>query len=340
MEVEYRRTKELVGEVNIVVVSTAAMLTPPINYGGMELEAYLLVKGLEERGHTVRLVAKTGSYTPSGGLVEINNEEEIPQKYIGIACADAYIDMSHSKILSHTHPELPLMEQYQIMTMNGIGKNPVLISKGQRDAKFPNIECEIIYQHIDFNAYTPNYEQPKPYFLTMAQIIEEKRIDWSIKVALLTDSELHVFGPWWGDANYAESIKYMAQGIPKIQLRGPIGGADKLRELREARALLHFPGAKGFCEAGSIIVLEALASGTPVIASRNGVHPEYIFPGINGYLVDSVQDAVDIIKAGWVEKINRIDCRLSVDKYHYPNMAEQYERLCQRVASGERWNVK
>src|SRR5512135_3600282 len=125
----------------LCVISTASLLTPPTDYGGMELEAYLMVKSLQERGHTVSLIAKTGgSYAPNGALYEVNDEREIPDLFrrgiISRENLDAVIDFSHDKTFSMAFPEFPQLSNYQVMSKTGAGICPVLISDGQRIAKF------------------------------------------------------------------------------------------------------------------------------------------------------------------------------------------------------------
>ena len=325
----------------ISIISTDALPTPPIDmsYGGIEVECWWLARGLAERGHSVTLLAKVGSMTPMNGrLIEVHDEHTAYRHIEGMDF-DAVIDFSHDKAMSVAHPEWPQVNCHQVMSLMGSGVNPVLISHGQHDTKMPSVKCEIVYQHIDLNLYKPNYGERQPYFLTMAQIIEEKRIDWSIRVALEAGVPLKVRGPWWGDSRYMDMLREMAQGHPEIDLGDSVGGQEKLDLLRNARGLLHFPGAKDFCEAGSIITLEALASGTPVVLSDNGVHREYVKNGLNGWMVNSIEDAVLIVKSGLVGDIDKHECRKSVEWAGYQAMAQEYEVLCQRVASGERWNV-
>ena len=54
----------------ICVISTASLQTPPTAYGGIELQAWLTVKGLSCLGHTVHLIAKEGSQIPPNGILQ------------------------------------------------------------------------------------------------------------------------------------------------------------------------------------------------------------------------------------------------------------------------------
>src|SRR4030067_787333 len=61
-----------------------------------------------------------------------------------------------------------------------------------------------------------------------------------------------------------------------ISMNSDIGGQDKIRALQHAYALIHPVGALNWCEAGAIVVLDALAVGTPCLVSDNGCLPEYV----------------------------------------------------------------
>jgi glycosyltransferase involved in cell wall biosynthesis len=69
--------------------------------------------------------------------------------------------------------------------------------------------------------------------------------------------------------------------------------------------------------------VEALACGTPVIASNRGSMPELVDPGVTGFLVDSVDAAVDAI--GRIGEIDRAACRAAVsERFSVDRMADRY----------------
>ena len=327
----------------ICIISTGALPTPLIGdkYSGMEREANWLVRGLEELGHNVSLIAKAGSYHPlRGELYEIDDENVISSLVNNAGLSfDVFIDFSHNKVLPKRRQDLTnIIEQYQVQSLTGTGKNMVLISEGQRDGKFKGIKCPIIRQHIDLSKY-PVWTGPREnYLLGLAQIIPEKRIDWSAQVAIETGVPVYIFGPQWTPPAYKAVLdKYVADYPDLVHIASDIGGEEKLDFLQKARCLVHFPGALNFVEAGSIITLEALACGTVPILSRNGCHGEYVVHGINGFIVDSVEEAVAIIKSGAVDKIDPMVCRESVEWADYHNMALEYQALCEKIVAGERW---
>src|SRR5208282_1906735 len=105
--------------------------------------------------------------------------------------------------------------------------------------------------------------------------------------------------------------------------RGPLGGAVRTKALGSARALLHLIN---FDEPFGLSVVEALACGTPVIASNRGSMPELIDHGVTGFLVDSVDEAMDAI--GHIGEIDRAACRAAVSaRFTVDRMADRYLEL-------------
>jgi glycosyltransferase involved in cell wall biosynthesis len=101
--------------------------------------------------------------------------------------------------------------------------------------------------------------------------------------------------------------------------RGAVGGAARTKVLGSAGALLHLIN---FDEPFGLSVVEALACGTPVIASNRGSMPELIDDGVTGFLVNGIDEAVDAI--GRIGEIDRTACRAAVSaRFTVDRMANQ-----------------
>jgi glycosyltransferase involved in cell wall biosynthesis len=343
MRTQYTTVVPRTDRMNIVVISPASLCTPPCEdgYGGIERQAWLICEGLVRLGHRVTLIAKEGSKRPlRGELITYDGDEDllnaVDKARTFTTAIDCWIDETHNKILSILMPNLPQITRYEVMSLMGNPKCPVLISGGQRDAKFDGKDWPIIYQSVNLDEL-PFYEGPRrDYLLYMGQKITEKRIDWACEAAAKTGTPLYIHGPGWGQPECHNLIRGYTMLYPElIHNEVEIGGAEKINKLQHAKALIHLPGALNWCEAGGIVVLEALAVGTPCIVSDNGCLPEYIQDGVNGFVVKSIGEAADAIR-----KIDRIDpsnCTRSVEKYHYIHQAAQYDDLCRRAARGETW---
>lgn len=326
-------------KMRIVVISPSSLTTPPEMYGGIERQAWLIVKGLSFLGHHVDLIAKEGSQTPpNGDLYTYSGDHDLMNAVNramrhGVHC---FIDETHDKVLSVHEPSLPQITRYEVMSLMGNPSCPVLTSAGQRDAKFGGVDWPIINQSIDVGEL-PLYVGPRDnYLLYLGQKITEKRIDWACEAAAKTGTPLFIHGPGWGQPECHNLIHGYELLYPElIHNEGEIGGEEKLHKLQHAKALIHLPGALDWCEAGGIVVLEALAVGTPCIVSNNGCLPEYVKHGANGYVVNSIEEAISAIHA--IDLIDPVVCATSATKFDYRLQAGQYEDLCRRAARGEQW---
>ena len=112
-----------------------------------------------------------------------------------------------------------------------------------------------------------------------------------------------------------------------VVYRGALGGEDRVQALGSAAALLHLIN---FDEPFGLSVVEALACGTPVIASNRGSMPELIDHGVTGFLVGSVDEAVDAI--GRIGEIDRAACRAAVAaRFTVDRMADRYLDLYRSI---------
>src|SRR5439155_13831870 len=109
----------------------------------------------------------------------------------------------------------------------------------------------------------------------------------------------------------------------RVTYLGPVGGSVRTRTLGDARALLHLIS---FDEPFGLSVVEAMSCGTPVIAFNRGSMPELIEHGVTGFLVDTLEEAVDAIRR--IGEIDRASCRAAVKAgFTVDRMAERYLSL-------------
>jgi len=113
----------------------------------------------------------------------------------------------------------------------------------------------------------------------------------------------------------------------KARFHGAVGGDARLAALGRARALLHLVN---FDEPFGLSVVEAMACGTPVIASRRGSMPEIIEDGVNGFLVDTADEALAAVER--VGELDRRRVRHSVERrFHVDRMADDYIALYRSI---------
>ena len=114
-----------------------------------------------------------------------------------------------------------------------------------------------------------------------------------------------------------------------MEFVGEVGGERKNEFLRGASALL-FP--IDWAEPFGLVMIEALACGTPVIAWRNGSVPEIIKQGVTGFVVDSVDEATACV--GRISEIRRSECRRAFEeRFDSRRMALDYLAVYRRLTA-------
>ncbi len=108
---------------------------------------------------------------------------------------------------------------------------------------------------------------------------------------------------------------------------GPVGPSERDRLLGGALVLLHLVS---FAEPFGLVMVEAMACGTPVIATRRGSVPEIVVDGETGFIVDDVAGAARAL--GRVGQLDRTRCRrLVIDRFSVDRMVNGYVEAYERV---------
>ncbi len=305
-------------------------LVPPKDYGGVERVILWLAQGLLERGHSVWVAAYPGSRLPQGvQLLEI-----CPRNRSAFALLEKLpkgVDAIHFM----APPEVNILEQLPcagLVTVHGnaqagelFAKNTVFLSSDH--AKRHGAEI-YVYNGLDPKEYR---FEPK---LKEANFLFLSKTSWRVKnLAGAMRFCSRARAPLW-IAGGRRPIRARLRSIfsRSFHWMGPVNGAFKSDLLARARALL-FPVL--WPEPFGLAVIEALVSGTPVLASNFGSLPELV-PGDVGCLLDPYDEET------WVRflTLSRLPwdperCRSWVlEKFHYQKMAESYEKLYKQVSSG------
>ena len=196
---------------------------------------------------------------------------------------------------------------------------------------------ETVYNGIhmkDFNfSPSPKGDDKGEYWAFMGRLSNVKGVHYAIQAALYHGKRLKIAGMKSNDSEekyFAEYIKpYLGEQIEYI---GVIK-SGKSEFLGNARLLL----APSCCEeAFGLVLVEALACGTPVICSNRGAFPEIVGQGRNGYLVSGKDFTVNVQEliryATEAEKLDRSVCRLSVlNQFTTERMTENYVRVYKNI---------
>jgi glycosyltransferase involved in cell wall biosynthesis len=220
---------------------------------------------------------------------------------------------------------LPLFEE--IADFLALFKKPNLITISNSQRKnFPKINyLAMVYNGVDLKEF-PFSEKAKDYFIFMAAIGEHKNPKDAILAAKKSGGKLILAGGKVREPYFSKEIKPRLDG-KIIKYVGEVSGKERTTLLRNAKALL-FPIR--WQEPFGLVMIEAMACGTPVIAYPNGAVPEIVKDGETGFIVKNANGMEKAIKK--IELIDRRKCRERVAKFFtVEKMVEKYEKIAYQV---------
>jgi glycosyltransferase involved in cell wall biosynthesis len=184
-----------------------------------------------------------------------------------------------------------------------------------------------VYHGLPEELYT-FHAAPGDYLAFLGRISPEKRVDRAIEIAKRVRMPLKIAAkvdP--ADQAYFESTIQPLLHDPLVDYMGEIGERDKDDFLGQAYALL-FP--IDWPEPFGLVLTEALACGTPVIAFRHGSVPELIEDGVTGFIVSTVEEAVQAVSQ--VPTVSRGCCRqVFEERFSVTRMVEDYLQIYHRL---------
>jgi glycosyltransferase involved in cell wall biosynthesis len=184
-----------------------------------------------------------------------------------------------------------------------------------------------VYHGLPRNLQT-FHEHAEDYLLFIGRVSPQKRLDRAIEIALQSGRRLKIAAKIYDeDRVYHDTViaPLLKQGKSQVEFLGEVGGRDKDELIGKARALL-FP--IDWPEPFGLVMIEALACGTPVIAWPHGSVPEVIEEGRTGFLVETVGEAVAAVDN--VGRLSRELCRWTFEqRFEARHMACEYERVYQ-----------
>ena len=334
----------------IAMLAPIAWRTPPRAYGPWELVTSMLTEALVKRGVEVTLFATLDSETT--GILD----GVVPRPYGDDPSIDAKVwefrhlahlfekadqfDLIHNQADFPAHAFARLVDTPIVTTIHGFSSDRILpmyqefqnvvhyvaISEADRhpDLKY----AATIHHGIPIGDFPFNSTGSED-LLFFGRIHPDKGAAEAISVACIAGRHLHMYGIVQ-DREYYESEVVPFLDNEHVTYYGPVGGTQRLSALGDARALLHLIN---FDEPFGLSVIEAMACGTPVIASRRGSMPELIDHGITGFLVDSLEEANRAIER--VGDIDRCKVRDAVaERFTIDRMADAYLAIYRRILAG------
>jgi glycosyltransferase involved in cell wall biosynthesis len=340
--------------VRIAILSPVWFPVPPTGYGGIEWVVALLADGLVDSGHDVTLFASGDSRTKA----KLESEfPEAPSALIGSSRVDLRHSFScltqaddfdvvndHSGIVAaalgglvvtpfvHTvHGPLDDVSRrnYQAIASLAPDVGLVSVSLNQRKpapdlpwvANCPNA--------LDLDAY-PYHAERGDYLLYLGRMSPDKGCHRAIEIAKRAGLSLKIAGK---KRDHAE-LEYFDTMIRPllgdgVEYLGETSHLTKVALLQNARATL-FPIE--WEEPFGLVMVESMACGTPVIATRWGAVPEVVEHGRSGIIVDDYREMVHAVSEA--DRLEPLECRrYAEERFSAARMVADYERVYERVVA-------
>jgi glycosyltransferase involved in cell wall biosynthesis len=318
-----------IGPLKVGLIAPPWAAVPPPAYGGTEAVVSELAVGLSAAGHDVILYAAGDSTAPvplvrataSAAWDRIGQGDvEMPHVMRGYE-ALAGCDIIHDHTL--LGPAWALASGYDrvVTTCHGpfggelsaiyaryAKRMPVVAISRDQARRAPEVTVDRVIHHgLDPAAY-PVGDGDGDYLLFLGRMTADKGVRQAVLAARLAGQRLLVAAKAREDSEQAyfrEQIEPLLDD--DVEFIGEVGGKDKLALLGSASALLN---PIQWPEPFGMVMIEAMACGTPVITCPNGAAPEIVEDGVTGYLCNGTNELVRAI--GDADALSRQACREAV----------------------------
>ena len=340
------------------MISPPWIAVPPRGYGGIEWVVHLLTEELVRRGHDVTLFATGDSGTSAElrfvfetGPTALMHQTRADAMHVGTAfrhiVAEGHAGRPYD--LVHDHAAwlgiafAKMIDVPLVHTIHGafVEANREFYALFHDDATFVTISeyQQREFPDIEYAANVPNavdvdgfeFRRGKEdYLICLGRIARDKAQGVAVEVAREAGVPLVLAGkvdPGEDTTYFQEAVLPFVDG-DLVRFEGEVPDERKRELLAGARAFL-FPIQ--WPEPFGLVMIEAMACGTPVIAFPNGAVPEVVVDGENGFIARSTQEMIGAIKR--LDEIAPERCRAFVEARFSPGaMTDAYERVYTSVA--------
>jgi len=340
----------------IAQVAPLAESVPPKLYGGTERVVAWLIDELVELGHDVTLFASGDSGT-RGKLVPVwpralrLGRPRSDPIAAHTALLEAVADRANDFDVIHVHIDwlhLPLFSRLGVPFVNTphgrldlpgfsdlVRRFPaapfVSISDNQRVPLRDANWLATVYHGLPAHSLHPSYE-PGSYLAFLGRLTPDKGPEAAIRIARAAGMPLHIAAkiPRAETRYFKEKLEPQIDN-DQVRLTGEVNDESKERFLADATALL-FP--IDWPEPFGLVMIEAMACGTPVIAFRSGSVPEIVEDGVTGFVVDGEAQAVQAV--GRLGELDRRKVRARFEqRITAKRMAQEYLQQYQKLVGAK-----
>jgi glycosyltransferase involved in cell wall biosynthesis len=341
----------------IAQISPLHESVPPKLYGGTERVVHFLTEALVDLGHEVTLFASGDSTTraelvpcaPAALRLDKGVQDPLAQH---VNMMERVFARAREFDVLHFHTDYLAFALARrqpvphVTTMHGrmdipdyrplfrtYAEAPIIsISDAQRDPLPRANWVGTVYHGLPVDLYKPCLGH-KSYLAFVGRISPEKRVDRAVEIAKRLGMPLKVAAKV-GEADrkyYEEQIEPLFRD-PLVEYVGEIGEAEKNEFLGGAAALL-FP--IDWPEPFGLVMIEAMACGTPVVAFRCGSVPEVMRDRVSGYVVDTLDQAVSATARAVELPRDRVRAYFE-ERFTAPRMAADYAAIFEELVTGAR----
>jgi glycosyltransferase involved in cell wall biosynthesis len=326
---------------------------PPVGYGGIETIVNVLARGLVDHGHEVVLFAAADSTCPvelrsaigpapgvdvGGSAVEIHHavsayeslrDVDVIHDHTAVGPLVAFAERRGNVVTTNHNPFSPPYGSGFAVVSRSVAV--VAISHHQASTARDVAIAEVIHHGLDPDAF-PVGKGSGGTLVFLGRMSPSKGPDRAIAIARAAGVPIVLAGKQHTDA---ERDFFEAKIRPElgrdVTFVGELGPIDKMALLGDAVALIN---PISWDEPFGMVMVEALACGTPVLAFGRGAAPEIVSPGITGFLANDDAGLIDAIKR--LDELDRAACRAAVEgHFSADRMVEDYVALYDRVVAGD-----
>ncbi|MGB3466631.1 MAG: glycosyltransferase family 4 protein [Cyclobacteriaceae bacterium] len=331
----------------VAILSPITWRTPPTKYGPWEQVASTIAEGLFERGIDVTLFAtgdsKTQDKLESVCKIPLGEDSKADPKVWECLHISHLMEKADEYDIIHNHLDfLPLtysalVDTPVITTIHGFSSAQILPVYKKYNKTTAYVSISKSDQHKDLSYLVnihhginpddfPFIRKKEDYLLCFGRIHPDKGTHLAIEIAKSSGLKLKIAGLIQDEPYYNTLIKpHVDSG--QVIYAGNAGTVIRNKLLGNAKALLH---PISFAEPFGLSVIEAMMTGTPVIAFKKGSMPELIADGKTGYLVEDVDEAIEAVSK--LENISTQDCHdHAVRHFSHDKMIDAYVAAYKKV---------
>lgn len=338
---------------SIAITADPEIPVPPLFYGGIERVVDGLANELGARGHQVTLFASPESRSQTE-LVALPGRSSLSRvdtlknmTLLTKVITRRRFDVVHNfarlaYLLPLMQSALPKIMTYQrAITDRSVRLGARLAGNSLKFTAVSRAMIQPVAKHANWHVI-PNFvnteifvpttvPEPNAPLLFLGRIESLKGVHHAIDVARRGERELIIAGNVPNDEEAKAYFDHIVR--PRlgggIHYAGPVNDADKVTLLNQAAALL-MPIT--WDEPFGIVMAEALACGTPIVALNRGSVPEVVEDGVNGFVCRDVDEMVDAVTH--IESISRLACRqAALARFGHRVVVDRYESIYAKALS-------